>query len=296
MHFNFAKSFLTIGSTSEITERKFKNYVGLASTHILAINPDKKTLDNLMGYESKKEPEYVGEDDRGKYAIISFILRTDAEKNNGIEITTRSNITLRPEPAYSKDKSTVQVIDQFGNFGWIDTETAKAGQKVEGKKLDKYRMACVGECAVVDIIKKYLNVPDAYNYIEGTWVKKSEEEAKKGLFGLDKLKEYFKGDFSDLQDALALQPNNTIKVLFGVREKDGSMYQDTLLREGMVLHANVTSKGIVRLTKELQNTYDRGSFQNRIFKVQELQEFDVKPTNLETPETTSDSSEDLPWD
>ena len=298
-----AVSFLVIGKTQESKEASegFKRYVGLASSHILAVNPKKEELDELMGFESQNEPEYIKEDDQGKMAIINFIVRTDPDTNNGIEITNRATITLRATPAYNKDKTKVQVIDQYGNFTWADTEVANAGGKIEhAQKLDKYRIACVGECALVDFLKKYLGVPDAYDYKNGSWVKKENGKAEEGIFSLEKLKDYFKGDFSEIREAIALQPNNKIKLLYGVRTNDGKQYQAVCTREQLMLNNGAGANAIAKLEKDLANAKNHGSFSTTEYKVQELQEYDVQPTDLSEPSGAKGSedsgSSELPWE
>lgn len=295
--------FLTIGKTQESKEASegFKRYVGLASSYVLAVCPKKAELDELMGFESQSEPEYVKEDEQGKQAIVTFIVKTDADSNNGIEIVNRATIILRPQPAYNKDQTKVQVIDQYGNFTWADTEVAKAGGKIEhATKLDKYRMACVGECALVDFLKKYLGVPDAFDYKNGVWMKKENGKSEEGIFGLERIKDYFKGDFSELREALKLQPNNKIKLLYGVRTNDeGKQYQAVCTREQMMLNNAAGSNALLKLEKDLANAKANGSFSNVEYKVQELQEYDVQPTNLEQPsgaKGSEDSSNDMPWD
>lgn len=296
-------SFLAIGKTQESKEGSegFKRYVGLASSFVLAVNPAKKELDELLGYESQSDPEYIKEDEQGKQAIITFIVKTDPDTNNGIEIVNRATITLRPQPAYNRDETKVQVIDQYGNYTWADTETAKAGGKIEhASKLDKYRMACVGECALVDFLKKYLNVPDAYDYKNGSWIKKENGKAEEGIFGLEHIKDYFKGDFSEIKDAIKLQPNNKIKLLYGVRTNDeGKQYQAVCTREQMMLNNAAGSNSVAKLAKDLANAKNNGSFSNVDYRVQELQEYDVQPTNLEAAPAakgSESSSSDMPWD
>ena len=296
-------SFLAIGKTQESKEGSegFKRYVGLASSFVLAVNPAKKELDELLGYESQSDPEYIKEDEQGKQAIITFIVKTDPDTNNGIEIVNRATITLRPQPAYNRDETKVQVIDQYGNYTWADTETAKAGGKIEhASKLDKYRMACVGECALVDFLKKYLNVPDAYDYKNGSWIKKENGKAEEGIFGLEHIKDYFKGDFSEIRDAIKLQPNNKIKLLYGVRTNDeGKQYQAVCTREQMMLNNAAGSNSVAKLAKDLANAKNNGSFSNVDYRVQELQEYDVQPTNLEAAPAakgSESSSSDMPWD
>lgn len=300
-----AVSFLAIGKTQESKEGSegFKKYVGLASSKVLAVCPKKEKLDELMGYESQSDPEYIKEDDNGKMASVTFIVRTDPEANNGIEITNRATITLRPVKAYNRDKSKVQVIDQYGNFTWADTEVAEAGGKIEhAQKLDKYRIACVGECALVDFLKKYLNVPDAYDYKNGVWIKKENGKAEEGLFTLEKIKDYFKGDFTELKEAIALQPNNKVKLLYGVRTNDeGKQYQAVCTKEQMVLNNGSSANTIAKLISTLAKAKENGSFQNIDYRVQELQEFDVQPTNLDNTPSEAHGSEDsnsgseMPW-
>lgn len=306
-----AASFLAIGKTQESSEGQgFKRYIGLASCHVLALNPNKETADELLGYESKDAPEYVKEDADGKMAIVTFIVRTDPDTNNGIQITNKAQFVLRPKPAYNKDETKVQVIDQYGNFTWADVETAKNGGKIEhAQKLDaKYRMACAGECALVDFLKKYLNVMDAYDYKNGAWVKKDEENAKNGIFGLEHIKDYFKGDFSEIQEALSLQPNNKIKLLWGIQNKDGKQYQTVCTRENLMLNNAAGTKGITKLATDLAKAKESSSgssnFANTDFRVQELQEFDVQPTNLEQPQSDAQEAQEaenseangpMPW-
>lgn len=294
-------SFLAIGKTQESSEGSagFKKYVGLASSYVLAVNPKKAELDELLGYESQSDPEYIKEDDNGKQAIVTFIVKTDPNTNNGIELVTKATITLRPTPAYNKNGDKVQVIDQYGNYTWVDTETAKNGGKIEhASKLDKYRMACVGECALVDFLKKFLNVPDAYDFKNGVWTKKANGKSEEGIFGLEKIKDYFKGDFSEISDAIALQPNNKIKLLYGVRtNEEGKQYQAVCTREQLMLNNGAGSNSIAKLEKDLANAKANGSFQNVEYRVQELQEYDVQPTNLETPvNSNTENSEKMPWD
>lgn len=291
-------SFLAIGKTQETKESQgFKRYVGLASSHVLAVCPNKKELDELMGYESQNDPEYIKEDELSKIANITFIVRTDPDSNNGVEITNRINFTLRSVPAYNKDTTKVQVIDEYGNYTWADTELAKKGGKIEhAQKLGKYRIACVGECALVDFLKTYLNVPDAFEYKNGTWSLKPNGKAAEGVFSLEKIKDYFKGDFSELKEALALQPNNKIKLLYGVRTTDdGKQYQVIMAREGFVLNNNSGTSALARLEKNLTNLKNAGSMASTDFRVQELTEWVVEPSNFEATDSEESTTEELPW-
>lgn len=298
-------SFLAIGKTQESTEAQdIKKYIGLASSFVVGVNPTKKELEAIYGHEVANAPEYVVDTDNGKEARITFVLKTDPKVNNGIEFITRTMFILRNAPAYNSDQSKVQVIDKFGNTAWAATEDAKTGKKLfsaNGKELkidSSYRMACVGEADLIGFLKPFLCVEDAFNYINGAWVLKDHPENY--VFGLEHIKDYFSGDFSEIKEAIALQPNNKVKVLYGVRNKDGVLYQTVITRNGMVLPNYAGSRAIERLEKDLANAKNGGAFATTELRVQELSEFTVEPTNLDTnndPLTGNSSSQsEMPWD
>ena len=296
--------FLTVGKTQESTEtQEFKRYIGVGSSYVLAVNPTKDELEKIYGTE-QKEPEYVVDGENGKEARIHFIVKTDPEQCNGIEIINRLMFTLRPTPAYNRDETKVQVIDGFGNSTWASTEDAKAGAKLlssEGKELKidtKYRMAYHGEADLVGFLKTYLRVQDVFDYKDGAWVKKPH--AEDFAFSLDHIKDYFKGDFSELKEALALQPNNKVKLLYGVRtaetENGQRQYQAIASRADLILSNSAGSKGIERLEKNLANIKANGSYPNTEFKVQDLEEWTVEPTNLESKKSEDPFGDtEMPW-
>lgn len=298
-----AFSFLAIGKTQESTESgssSFKRYVGVGSSFVLAVNPNKQKTDELMGFESQSEPEYVVDTENGKEARITFIVRTDPKVNNEIEITNKVTFILRNSPAYNRDKTKVQVIDDFGNHTWINIEDAKAGKPIllsngNPNKIDtKYRMAGDGECDLIDFLKALLCAEDAFSYVNGVWVKK--ENAAEYVFKLEHIKDYFSGNFSELKEVIALRPNNKVKLLYGVRTTDeGKQYQAIATKGDLILRNNAGSNALAKAEATLANAKQNGSFANIVYKVQELQEYAVEPTNLEKPAETT-TSDEMPWD
>jgi hypothetical protein len=150
----------------------------------------------------------------------------------------------------------------------------------------------VGECDLVAFLKKYLCIADAFNYVNGTWVKK--ENAAECVFSLECIKDYFKGDFKELKEALALQPNNKVKLLYGVRTTDeGKQYQAVCTKGELILSNSANVNAVTRLEKDLVNAKQNGAYQNIDYRVCELQEWTVEPTNLEKP---AESTGDMPFD
>lgn len=307
MEINNSYVFLAIGKTQESTEG-FKKYIGVGSSFVVAVNPTKKEFEDIIGHEVANDPEYVVNTDNGKEARIRFMVKTDPKTCNGIEIINPVMFTLRNAPAYNKDQSRVQVIDKYGNTTWANPEDAKAGKKLfstTGKELkidSSYRIACVGEADLIGFLKAYLCVGDAFNYVNDSWVKK--ENADDFLFSLEHVKDYFSGDFSEVKDAIALQPNNKVKLLYGVRTTDeGKQYQTIATRSGMVLYNSAGSKALGKLEKDLVNAKNNGSYASTDFRVQELSEYSVEPTNFSSAPTTTTGGQgsevsmgDMPWD
>lgn len=309
MEINNSYVFLAIGKTQESTEtQEFKKYVGVGSSFVVAVNPTKKEFEDIIGHEVANDPEYVVDTDNGKEARIKFVVKTDPNTCNGVEIINQMMFTLRNAPAYNKDQTKVQVIDKYGNSTWANTEDAKAGKKLfstTGKELkidSSYRIACVGEPDLIGFLKAYLCVGDAFHYVNGSWVKK--DNADDFLFGLEHIKDYFSGDFSEIKEAIALQPNNKVKLLYGVRTTDeGKQYQTIATRNGMILHNSAGSKALEKLEKDLANAKNNGSYASTDFRVQELSEYSVEPTNFSSAPTTTTGGQgsevsmgDMPWD
>lgn len=306
--FNLTKtllSFMAMGKTSASREaNSFNLYTGLGSSYVLAVNPDKAKTDELMGFESQNAPEYTGSNDNGKFARVTFIVRTDPEQCKGVTITNRITFTVYNAPAYNRDKTKVQVIDRFGNATWATVEDAKAGKKLLSangnpvKIADNYRIAYRGEADLIDFLKSYLGIRDAFEYVNGTFALRSGVDLADYDCGLEHIKDLFAGNFKEIQDDIALQPNNKILLLYGIRTnaETGRKYQTIATRANMFLR-NAGQKAVERLKKELANAKQNGSFANSEFVVGEFTEYKVEPTNLENPvEESQDPANDLPWD
>ena len=102
-----------------------------------------------------------------------------------------------------------------------------------------------------------------------------------------------------MKEALALQPNNKIKLLYGVRTTDeGKQYQAVASRADLFLANNAGANAITKMAERLAEMKSQGSYANTEFKVQELQEYDVQPTNLDKApaDKTEEGSSEMPWD
>lgn len=298
-------SFLTVGkiNDTDATSRDFKRYVGYASSYIKGFNPTKEESDAFMGFESSFEPEYTKEEDGVKVANIHFLVETDPDLCGGIDLKQKAMFTLRLRPALSSDGTTVQVIDDFGNYAKMNYEDAKAHKPLPGdRKIDqtRYRIACDGEVDLTVFLKKLLGISNSLDYKNGVWVVKdgARDSETGSMFRLDNIKDYFNGDFSEIQKALAMNPKGKIKLLYGVKTKeDGKQIQTVCTNADIVLRNNHTKTEFTKAAENLSYKKEHGKWANIEYVAQPLAEYDVQPTAFSAAPASSDSSTgDMPWD
>lgn len=286
-----------------------KRYVGVGSVFVLAVNPSKSELEKLYNTQLENDPEYlsvveVGEDKHKVQNVrLDFIVKTNAERCGGIEFTTKVAFFLRKEYKYNRDQTKVQVIDKYGRTAWVTIEQAKAHEipvyKNGPANIDKdYRPAYHGEEELTKFIKAYLGIPNVMKYVNNTWVKVDNPEDCEAR--LENIAAYFEGNFKELRDVIALQPNNRVKVLFGVRTTDDNKQYQAFYNQ-MFLRNNTTDYS--KLDENLQERKAAGAYPTTEFTVCDLKEYDVESTDLSNSDTSgnmpfppSNDASSTPWD
>ena len=297
---NTNKLFMAFATGKESTEGNVvKRYIGVAPVSILAVNPSKAELEKIYDTEIENTPEYMGETEVGqegtKYKVpqvrLDFIVQTDPEKSNGIDMKTKVSFFLAKEVRYNRDGSKVQVINKYGETTWLPIEDAKAGRVPENLSWFEpadFRPAFIGEEELTGFIKAYLNIPNkSYRKKNGEVVElrdKSEAEAR-----LDHIQDYFSGNFSELRSAIALQPKNKVKCMFGVRTTDDNKQYQTVYTQKF-LKNNVTDYS--KLDEELQERKAAGAYPTTEFSVCDLKEYTVESTDF----GSNGVNDDLPFD
>lgn len=291
-------------ASTEGAERKL--YKGVGSFFVLGVNPTKAEQEKFFNTTLEKEPEYLGEQEvdgkKVQTVRISFVVKSDGEKHkdaagNPIELTTNHTFFLRNEPRKGSNSGKYQIVDAYGNFAWADEETIKAKgipQYSNGPANihEGYRIAWVGEQALTEFLTKYMCVPNSLKWADGKVVGWADNLADCEC-RLDKIADYFKGDFSELKTILSYQPNNKVKIAVGIKtSNDGKQFQATFT--DMALNNAVSSYG--KLDAEIksrvansQNPVDYTGDGNKS-TVGELSEYVVMPTTFsETP------ADDMPF-
>ena len=295
---------MAIAKGKESTEATgYKRYIGVGAAFVKAVNPNKKEMEALYGREQENEPEYVGAVERDGKDIpnvrISFITNPDPEKY-GEGILIPHTYFLRREYRYNSDKTKVQVIDKYGRTAWVTIEQAKNHEipmySNGPANLDKdYRPAFVGEEELTQFLINYLNIPNVMKYDRANNKWYLVDNPQDSECRLDEIEKYFKGDFTELRSAIALQPTNKVKILYGVRTSDDNkQYQTTYTR--MTLKNSVTDYSKLDAdVMEMKSRSTSASVAQTEYRVDDFQEYKVEATPI-TESTATTESSDLPFD
>lgn len=280
-----------------------KRYIGVAPVFVLAVNPDKAKLEELYGNTIENDPIYVGEAETGadkkKVAQVrlDFIVKTDGEKckdSQGIpiEALTRVSFFIRNQTRTNNDGTKVQVIDKYGRTAWVTKEEFQ--QKLlpsymngDKNRLDtNYRAAYWGEPELVDFIRAYLNInkPEKWVNKQIVGLVDNPEECE---VSFDHINDWFKGDVSELREIIGYQPNNKVKVLFGVRTTDDNRQYQSVYTQ-MFLKNGVTDYS--KLDKDVQERKNAEAYPTTEFEVCDLKVYEVSATDL----SKSSNDEDMP--
>lgn len=303
---NTAKVFMAFAKGSESTDGTIvKRYTGVAPCYVVGVNPSKSELETIYGTTIENVPEYRSSVDVDGKKIetvrIDFIVKTDPTNSNEIDMTSKVALFLRKEYRFNRDKSKVQVIDKYGRTAWVTIEQAKAHEVpvyANGPaNLDSdYRPCFVGEEELTNFIKAYLNIPNVMKYVDGKWVMVDNPEDC--VARLDCIEKYFAGDYTELKEVINLQPNNKVKILFGVKTNDdGKQYQAVFTQ--MFLKNGV--RDYSKLAKELEDRKAAGAYPTTEFFIGALKEYTTEATNFSSstpvvnPFATNAMEEDNPF-
>lgn len=284
---------MAFGKANQSTEAiEIKRYVGVAPVKVLAVNPNKATLEKFFNTTLENEPVYIGEKDGVKFARVDFLVQTDADKC-GVDMITRLSFFVRNEKRYNRDQTKIQVIDEYGRTAWATAEDYKEKRipiYANGNSANisnNYRACLNGEEYLTNFVRNYLNIPNAMKYVNNTWVMIDNPSDAECRF--DHIEDWFNGKFTDISDINTLMPGNKVKVLFGVRSaENGNQYQDFYSR----MFLSNGSSNYDKLRKDVTTTISNGAYPNTEFEVCPIKEYTVEATpvndsNSDIPETDS---------
>ena len=298
--------------------QEFKRYIGVAPVCIKAINPDKKTHEELFNTTLDEAPKYIGkvEDNNGNTydnARIQIVFQPDNEQIGFEMPLVTMALFMQNRPRVGVNSGKTQVIDKYGRTAWATQEELSSHSipvyKNGPADIDKdYRPAYVGEEELVAFVKAYLCIPEITVWDENTKSrvpnpKVKPEECECRFDGLNKI---FTGDFSEIIDALGFQPTNKVKILLGVRtdSKTGKLFQSVYTKRFLKNSSNNYNSLEKEIQDNIKNALENGRTVDTEYQVCPVHEYTVVPTTF-TPTQDSDpfenndsteSTSSSPWD
>lgn len=283
----------------ETVDFTYKKFYGVAPVTVLAVNPSKKELEEIYNTTFESSPEYVGvttQDDKEIPQVrIDFIVKTVKEKC-GVELLNKMSFFLCNAPRYNRDKTKMQVIDKYGRTAWATPEEVKNKTipmySNGAANIDKdFRPAYIGEEDVINFLITFLNIPRVDRFVNGVWEKVDNPEDSEAR--LEHISDYFKGDFSELKEVMNLQPNNKVKVLFGVKTTENNKQYQTIYTHFFLRN---NSNKYDKLDADVQSRKNSGGYSNVEFFIGDLKEYVVAPTDFSQEQGISEDTSDLPFD
>lgn len=286
--FAFAK-----GNESESFKKKL--YIGVAPVYVLAVNPTKAELSKIYNTDIENEPVYINKTTiNGKEVEqirIDYIIKTDNDAN----LITRATFIITNSYHFNRDNTKVEVINKYGESTWLPVECIKNNAPIpENMKwwdASGVRPAYMGEVALTDFMKQYLNIPNKSFTKDG--VTTTIDDLTKAEVGFEHIKDWFSGNFTELKDVLSIRPNNKVQIMFGVRTTDDNKQYQTVFTQKVL---KLFIKNTDRLMQLYQEAKERGSYSNVEFNNKPFQEYKIEPTSFEnTPTETDPLNGSDPW-
>ncbi len=205
-------------------------YVGVASVEVVAINPNNDKLRHF-GWtipEGADEPVYVTTNAEGKKSTrIRFLVKIHDLDDKPI---VAMDFWIRPDVQFNADATKAKIIDSFGRTAWGTKEEIK-GHLIpqystgQANVNSDYKPCHYGEEELVRFLLKYLNVTPYQIFSQGRWTNSKNP----GHLTIDRWAALCNGDVTEIAQMLSMQPENKVKVVFGVRTTDDNKSFQTFL-------------------------------------------------------------------
>ena len=275
-----------------------KKYLGVASINVLAINPNNEKL-RKYGWsiaEDAEEPVYVTTrtDENGKMtksARVRFLVQIqDLEDKPVISL----DFWCRPELMTNKDNTKWKIIDAYGRTAWGTKEECQAHKVpvystgTTASISTPYKPCHPGEEELVQFLFKYLNITplQVFDRNKQTWLPSKNP----GRLTIDNWAAICDGNIKELAEYTALQPENRVKVVLGLRSTDDNKTYQTFLNTVYIGNGALPDKNTGEYLSA-RKAIDK-FFENRSDSPYSFSAFPVKEWN-ETATSVEDNSDNL---
>ena len=301
---------------------EIKNYVGVASVNIIAVNPNNATL-REAGWsipEDANEPEYLHRDENGKIdsARVRLLARImDLEEKPVIPL----DFWIRPDVKTNKDGTKCKIIDPYCRTAWAtsdDVKTRSIPTYSTGNKADispDYKLCHIGEEEFVAFLAKYFNITPYQRFVratrganDGHW----EKNDNPGMVTINDWKALCSGNVTEVEGDFKNPEtkNNCVKVILGVRQTENNKIRQVFITGGLRDNAylsnampvdkftgeyNNATKGIQRFNESHPNTVAQYTFSAAPVKEWKLASSNVEDNSGEEANIFESKEDDLPF-
>ena len=289
-----------VASTEEYVD--IKKYVGVGSVSIVAINPNNAKLREFQWVipEGAEEPKYAFNKEQNTSGRIRFLVRLEEVESKPV---VAMDFFIRPEARMTGKEGDAerkcQVIDSYGRTAYAtksEFTSHSIPQYANGPAqiASNYKAAHIGEAELVQFLMKFLNITplQRFDRIRNQWV----ENKNPGELTIDHWDKLCAGDVTEIANYISFQPDNKVKVIFGVRSTDDNRSYQTFLSSLFLGNGAFTDKatGIyANAQKEIDKYMDRLNPDSPVtytFSALPVREWTVAATQV--TENTSDDADD----
>lgn len=223
---------------------------GIAKCKIVAINPTKAELKEVLSINTENEPKYVyTKEEPGRLVpgypegicpmirIVIWYEITEPMALKGRKIT--QTIFVENKPKKDRDGN-ILVIDEYGRFAKVTKEELSSREIPKTKNgvnatSKNYRPAVIGEIELTSLIKDWLKIP---YYQED---KRNEAECQARL-EIDM--NFWKGNVTEIKTLVPICKDKEVQVLMtgekaedGIRQGIAGVYRDTTHKDSIMQKA-----------------------------------------------------------
>lgn len=278
----------------------FLNYIGVGLFKIVAINPNRQKLNEMYpNSTSTEEPVYFNKDKDGSDVFRIDIYCKLFENPDIPNYIHKVTFFLRNTPLLNRDKTSVKVINNYGQTIYIPIDHYKANTLPENLSWfpTPYKPCYPGQEEFIAFLKAYFATKELNKFVDGQPVRIEKPEDAE-MF-IEDVQAFLKGDLTEIADIV--EYDNPIKIVVGVRTTDDNkVYQDTFLQR--FIKAN--TKDYTYVQRHIDDAKNAGKYPNTVFSIENIHVYsnDVeKSVNTSTiPSYTDDNinelnTEDLPF-
>jgi len=269
-------------------------YQGVGEFRVIAFNPSKEDWEKLLHYERRND--YTGQTTTGTdYFTATFIMETvKTDINGGIKYRFPFDIRLYKKFQTNADDTMVRVIDNYGQCVFVDKAMYTKQEVPEGSTVTPpYRSCYQGQQTLVDFLRTLYNLPDPIKWDKekGKFIKK--DDVSKSFCALEKVKQYFEGDFKELEEIVmpVITKARTIRLLLGIKtSKNGKLFTQ--------VYDRLFLKGYVQDFEYLKKHYEKNKeyLKDFVTEIEPLRHIEDKPDDISEPTQVQEESEDgLPF-